>query len=440
MKKALVLGVLILGLGVAAYASPVTGSWSTYFRLDTPTAIALDKFISILDVNYTVSGWTFGSTAVWKFIDGAPDVDGFTDLFFKAQGTLGAFSFKSVVDFDPTLPAFRTWSSLARVTIAGLDAFAEFAVKDFSATTTPQIGTGAVLGFTANAGDLKFLGMVNFNAADNFWTYWYYGIDYAASMMWYNSSCNWPYGNWYSPTGGYLADVQTAGCTLAWSSATFGVEFPFACIDVLAYISFSCTKGFEGFGFWLTGIDIGLGWLELSELDIDFTIDSKSLFLYWDAVLGDSVCITPYVTFEGVDGGYSIEAITLNALTLSYSFNGVTFKAGEIFDDTWRGGHLSSTRDYGFSMTGGITYTCEYNDAYTEFFGVVIDGDSCCGGAFNVGVYAFFDPGATAGIFDFQEVIGQVKLGIGSNTTLYFGASLLFDGLNWVELGVKFAW
>ncbi len=446
MKKALVLGLLVLGLGVVASADGISGWWSSYFRLDMPTApgIALDKFISTLDVTYTISGWDFGVIANWKYDDDSTTDDGFTDLFFTVSGSMGAFTLKSVVDFDPMVPEFLTWGSTGRVSIAGVDFFAQFEVKNFSTSTTPNVGTGAVLGFMATVGDIKFLGMVNFNAADNLWNYWYYGYDYCTSFLWYNSSCGWPYGSWstpyYSSAGAYFVDVQTAGCTLGWSSASIAAEFPFSCLDVLAYISFSCAKGFEGFGFWLTNIDIGLGWLQLSEVDIDFTIDSKSLFLFWDAKLGDTFCVTPYITFEGTDGGWSIEAITLNALTMTATFDGVTFLAGEIFDDTWRGGHLSSTRDYGFTMTGSLSYTCEYNDAYTEMIGVKIDGDSCCGGAFGVGVYAFFDPGATSGIFDFQELIGQVKLGVGSNTTLYFGASLKYDGLNWFEAGVKFTW
>jgi len=76
----------------------------------------------------------------------------------------------------------------------------------------------------------------------------------------------------------------------------------------------------------------------------------------------------------------------------------VTFKAGEIFDNNWyfylagEGEGL----DWGFTTTGGLSYSCVFDYDYDEYFGFVIDGDSCCGGAFSVYMYNWFDTSETS--------------------------------------------
>jgi len=435
MKKALVLGLLVLGLGAAVYAGPLTGSWATNFRFNNAAGLDLLNFESILQIDYAVGGWVLGANAIFN-------ETAFDNLFFEADGQLGAFRFSSMLDFEPQTPAFMAWTNAAALSLAGVDIYALFMVDNLGTADAPIIGSGAILGIQGSSGDIAWLILTGFNmGVDSSYVgyYWHgYGFDWLIARDAYQSSCG-IYGAWSKPSSLPWA-VQTEGCCVCWSGTTIWVDFPFTCLDVTAYVDFSCTNGFDGFGFWLTGIDTGLGWLTIEEVDIDFTIDSKKVTTYFGLSFGDWGCVRPYFTLQGA--GNEITGIQLNALFLSYSFNGVTFKAGEIFEDKWYGWALNgSLSDYGFSKTGGLTYSCVYNNAYDEYFGVEIDGDSCCGGAFKVGIYNFFDIELEgSALFDWAEMLGSVSLGIGSNTTLYFGVSYLKTGLNWFDVGIKFVW
>jgi hypothetical protein len=431
MKKALVLSLLVLGLGAAVYAGPLTGSWATNFRFNATPALSLVNFESILQVDYTVGGWVLGANAIFN-------ATAFDNLYFEADGQLGAFRFSSMLDFEPQTPSFMAWTNAAALSLAGVDVFALFMVDNLGTADAPIIGSGATVGLVGSAGDIKWTIITAFNMPVNGYYWWAYGYDWMIARDAYQSSCGM-FGAWYKPSGTPWT-VQTQGCCVCWSGTSIYVDFPFTCLTVTAYADFTCTTGFSAMGLWFTGIETGLGWLTIEEIDIDFTVDSKSVTTYFGLSFGDWGCVRPYFTLTGGDN--EITGIQLNALFLSYSFNGVTFKAGEIFEDKWYGWALNGTEyDYGFSKTGGLTYSCVYNDDYDEYFGVEIDGDSCCGGSFKVGIYNFFDIDiAGTALFDWAETLASVSLGIGSNTTLYFGVSYLSAGLNWFDVGIKFVW
>jgi hypothetical protein len=430
MKKALVLSLLVLGLGAAVYAGPLTGSWATNFRVDT-TPFALVDFESILQVDYAIGGWVLGANAIFGELV-------FENLFFEADGQLGAFTFHSMLDFVPVPPAFMAWTNAASLSLAGVDVFALFMVDNLGTAAAPIIGSGATIGLVGSAGDITWTIITAFNMPVNGYAWWAYGYDWMIKRDAYQSSCGM-FGSWSKPSS-LPWSVQTEGCCVCWSGTSIYVDFPFTCLDVTAYVDFTCTDGFSAMGLWFTGIESGLSWLTIEEIDIDFTVDSKAVTTYFGLSFGDWGCVRPYFTLEG-NGATFIDGITLNALLLSYSFNGVTFKAGEIFDNTWYSWALNgSISTWGFSKTGGLTYSCIYDIDYDEYFGVEIDGDSCCGGSFKVGIYNFFDIEATGALFDWQETLASMSLGIGSNTTLYFGVSYLNTGLNWFDVGIKFVW
>jgi hypothetical protein len=432
MKKALVLGLLVLGLGAAVYAGPLTGSWATTIRFDG-SPLAILGFESVLQIDYAVGGWVLGANAIFN-------ATAFDNLFFEADGQLGAFRFNSMLDFEPQTPSFMAWTNAAALSLAGVDVFALFMVKNLGTADAPIIGSGATIGLVGSAGDISWTVITAFNMPVNGYYWWAYGYDWMIARDAYKSSC-YAFGGWSKPSA-LPWSVQTQGCCVCWSGTSIYVDFPFTCLDVTAYVDFTCTAGFSGFGLYLTGIESGLGWLTIEEVDIDFTVDSKAVTTYFGLSFGDWGCVRPYFTLEGADT--TITGITLNALLLTYSFNGVTFKAGEIFDNTWYSWALPGDPEtWGFTKTGGLSYTaaCIYNIAYDEYFGVEIDGDSCCGGSFKVGIYSFFDIDQDGtSLFDWAELLGSVSLGIGSNTTLYFGASYLNTGLNWFEVGLKFVW
>jgi hypothetical protein len=318
-----------------------------------------------------------------------------------------------------------------------------FQVDNVGTADVPLIGTGSTFIAQGAIGDVTVTGGMFFNMDDNSQYYHQYGYDWLMNRDAYQSSCVTAstFGTWYIPSGLPFA-VQTEGCTLAWNGASIWMDLPFVCLDVTIYASFTCTNGFESFGIWLYGIDLGLGWLVLEEVDIDFTVTTKSVGTYFGLSLGEFGCVTPYLTLEGHQtDSNTITGITLNALALEFNYNGVTVKAGEIFDNTWYPWALNAAQyTFGFSKTGDITRTCIYNVAYDEFIGIEIDGDSCCGGLFDVGIYNFFDTSVTTDLFAWQETLASISLGIGTNTQLYFGVSYLKTGLNWLDIGVEFSW
>ncbi|MDD5264737.1 MAG: hypothetical protein PHU43_07850 [Candidatus Bipolaricaulis sp.] len=160
MRKALVLGLLILGLGLAASAQ-LAGYWSTTVGVD-PSATELTGFLVKLDsklsVDYTLSTWVFSAVSAF-------DLAGFASQTFKVAGSLGAFNLESNLAFDPAFitektytdvnaafpsptqtssavcplvweatdsdPAFLTWDVTASVSIAGVG-IEVYVLQDYS--------------------------------------------------------------------------------------------------------------------------------------------------------------------------------------------------------------------------------------------------------------------------------------------------------------------
>jgi hypothetical protein len=111
MKRALVLVVLLLGVGVAATAQ-LTRSWCTSIGIN-PQSPAFTKFDSTLIVNYTVGGWTLTSISGFS-------LTGWKTQEFTAAGTLGAFTLASDLVFNPAAATFTSWTVNGSVSIAGV--------------------------------------------------------------------------------------------------------------------------------------------------------------------------------------------------------------------------------------------------------------------------------------------------------------------------------
>jgi len=430
MKKALVLALVLLGVGATVFAGAFSGGVDICVKYDKATA-AFTAFDTVFDVDYTIGTFVFGLNAIF-------DLDTFDNLYFEVDATLGAFELHTFLDFEPQTPAFMAWATSGKISIGGATLFGLFEVAELGLPQEGLIGAGSIFGVTGTVGDVTVTGVSFFNMEPALAAYGlnglyfhFYGFDTLAGWDVY-TRCGTIIGKpYYIPW-----TVQTAECTLAWTGAGIWADFPFTCVDATVYASFSCANGFDAMGIWLSNLDVGLPWLKISGIDIDFMIQTKSLYVYWDLELVDSVCITPYLSLLGTNT--TIEGIELNALMLEYSYNGVTVKAGEIFNNTWRAGYVSSSRTYAFTLDGGLSYysQCYYNVAYDEFIGLWIDGDSCCGGAYDVYVINFFDysdPIADT-IFEWEETVAGIDVGIGTNVSLSIDMSLTTDGLNWFKI------
>jgi len=382
MKKALVLTLAFaLGLGIAAFAAPLSGSWATDITLTLSSGnltIAADAdFSSALEVDYVVGGWTFGS-------DTGFDLAGWHTQKFTAVGVLGAFSFDSTLKFSPVDVAFSSWDTSGSVSIAGVSFGGEFLLADGSGWT-----------FTAggSAGDLT--------------------IDAAA------------YFNMDSL--GNLVQTGSAAYCFCFTGVSFTVHFPFTCIeDVKTTLSFS-QSGFDYVKFQASGIDIpGISWLTFSST-LKFTVDTKTLTLTPALNLGTPACVDLYVTLESNSETYVISGLDIYAIGLSTDIGGVSFSTLSIWDaTTW-----AAEQD-----PNGLE---SWYNTYWERFIIASSSDSCCGGNFTFSVATYFLDTHTT-LFDWGMTDVDVSYGIGSNFTVSSGLVVKTTGLTELSLGFTVTW
>ena len=445
MKKALVISfLLVAGLGLAAFAGPLSGSWSISGNIgytdegQVAELLVLNAFYSTLVLDYTTCGWTFSSTADF-------DKHDFTNLYFEGTGAVGAFGFYGVLDFIPQTPSFDFLIGFVDLSIAGVTAYAGGGIRNFDAgiDDTPNTGVGFVVGGFGVAGDCSVWVEAQFNFSALIGSIEYRGYDATiARTLYYDTYlCA-------EVKPGY--NVQTAGCTAAWSGLDVYVRYPFACFDLLTTVAFDCEVGFDEVCFKIDDICTGLDWLLLDDLDICFNVQTKSVCGQFELVLGDCLCFTPYLSLV-MDGDHGmIDGIQLNALTIEYDMGqGVTFKAGTLFNNSWGNTGFAkidddatcdSDDDMCWDSDGGLTDVagCCIDATYDEYFAILVDGDACCGGAFSVEVFNWFEDEQTDSFMDWEETEVDISIGIGSNTTLSVGFDLDMDGLDNMGLGVKF--
>ncbi len=383
MKKALVLAfALVLGLGIAAFAgSPLSGSWTSSLTLDIQTtgAISVSDFSSTLEVDYTVGGWTFVSTTGFT-------LGGWNTQEFTANGTLGAFTIDSDLVFDPAAASFTKWDTTGSVSIAGVDFSGEFLLTS-SASAWKFKASG-------NAGDLSISATTFFNGE----------LDADGNLV-----------------------AQTDSYCFCFSSVTFDVSFPFACIDkVDASITFS-QSGFDGVDFSVSGVEVpGIAWLTF-DLKLSFddgTGTGKSLSLTPNINLGDWSCIELYYYLDTpTANGVDISGITFYGVSLSYTWNGVTFKDISLLDVDKYISLIDST----------------WPSNYWELFEIKSSGDSCCGGAVDFTIDTYFSESSSL-LFDWGETDVSLSFGIGSNFTIDTGLVVDTTGLTKVSAGFTVTW
>ena len=238
----------------------------------------------------------------------------------------------------------------------------------------------------------------------------------------------------------YLADYFTKSgtfslvcpdCIVRFSSFELLLEgVSFACTTFKALAIFDCC-GFSDVKFLVEDIGLGCCWDLGFDLMITFTDKTKSIEIKPDITFANA-CFTfdTVVTMGGT--GIEITGVEIRGLALEYSWNGITFTAEESFNLTknpilgsYNYGYISSPhkivvwepdRDmtivtYVYDETAGTCVAsvdqfaidistgegywelkylaCER--AYVwEHFGIDVDGDSCCGGAFDISADFYF--------------------------------------------------
>ena len=366
MKRALVLSLaVIFGLGIAVSAQTLSGSWTLGLEID-PTnsdfAAALD-FSSTLSVEYAVGGWVFGSVSVF-------DDAGWADQDFSAVGSLGAWTFTSAVDFDPS-GAFGSLDIGTSISIGGMTFGFDFTLADQD-VTLELTGAGAT-----SLVDIDLT--VTFGGDDN--------------------------------------DI----CDLNWGGIDVTVSFPFCCADITGSLSFDC-YGFQGICFNVSGIVVGnIPWMTLGA-ELCFQTESKTLTLTPAFDFGADVCFDVYfdvATTGGVGPGtiLNIGDISINGIGLECEIGGIAFTAISFWGTPrfWNGVAMDLP---GLLMNRGGQYWEAYQIATTD--------DGCCG-PFAFDITVFFDENSD-NLFDIALLEANMSIQIA--TQFEFGMGVAFDVVN----------
>jgi len=191
------------------------------------------------------------------------------------------------------------------------------------------------------------------------------------------------------------------------------------CIEADAYLWISCCAGFEHLFLHFTDVPVICCGIT-TDFAIDFSLQNKYVQLY-PSIAGDWLCWTPTLSLNW-DGTSVIDGITLDAIEVEVALNGITFSSKTTFGSYMDTIDSGNTTDYFFfvpslpATVGAIPSVLDdgsgfyevyevnvANDYYEtfEYFKVEIDGDSCCGGAFDVTVQTWFGQHFTADLAEF---------------------------------------
>jgi len=285
MKRALVLSLaIIFGLGLAAFGAEGTlsGDWTVNISIDATEgsfADALD-FTSVLNVNYGIGGWTFGSATT--FID-----TGWSDQVFTAIGSLGAYTFSSTLDLDPA-GTFDEWKVEGGVAMGGMTFGAIFdlaAGKELSLDITASGATNLVtIGATLSFG---------------------------------------------------LPENEL--CDLFWQGVTITAGFPFCCADVAATLVFTC-DGFQSATFCVYGLTVAnIPWISLDACLL-FELESKTLTLTPHIDLGEVSCdFGLYADIVTTGGTGPLSVLTIGDIVISGIDVGCTISGVEFYGVSYWG-------------------------------------------------------------------------------------------------------
>ena len=371
MKRALVLSLaVVLGLGLAAFGQSLTGEWTLGVVINpllSDFAAAID-FSSSLTVNYEVGGWTFTSLSV--FGDA-----GWTDQKFYAEGSLGAYTFGSMVDFAPT-GAFQKLTVDAGVAIGGMT---------FAAGFTLEPGTV----------ELVLTGSGSTSLVD---------IDIELTF------------------GDALILAEGDGCDLDWAGVVIDATFPFCCADVTASIEFNCL-GFVEACFGVQNVVIpNLPWVTVGA-EVCFQTLSKTLTLTPAFDFGVDVCFDLFITqntqtTSGVlHPGLGLGNIDFDGIAIECEIGGVAFSGISY----WGPAKFWNAATYDYTDYPGLL--AGHNLQYWEAYQIATTDTACCG-PFTFDITVYFDDTAT-GLFDVGLFVANMSLEVASELT--FGMGVEYD-------------
>jgi len=189
------------------------------------------------------------------------------------------------------------------------------------------------------------------------------------------------------------------------------------CAGFDAGLNLTC-EGFEWFKILITDVELAscLSFDALVTFSVTQTCSSKTITLEPNVRFGDTACFALHLAWDytGTSTDFSLNSLKVNGLSLSYTWNGLTFFGATSFNPIYGslGGYyladpVKSPKTYGFFVpdtsfsktdfcmdhtTCGagwgkgyyvqVCYPEEYYDIW-ELFGLQATGDGCCGGNYS---------------------------------------------------------
>lgn len=451
MKKAIVIAItMMLGLGLTAFAGPLSGSWASSLVID-PAASSFTSLSSTLAVDYTVSGWTFGSSSSFT-------LTGFSSQSFTAGGSFGAFTLSSTMTFDPMAVTAKDYTAFwDALTVAPTQTFETTICPitlGYTTTTEPKFLTWKTEGSVSIGGvELGVLFYIDQSHFDVIRTNYLTRIDSDVQTTSYVCTSKDNGSGWRFKVAGSIggitatsytyfnlteADVKATYCPEVGKRGVFSIAnpdcapafteeyitlegFALGCATIDVGISIDC-DGFADLTFVASDVAIG-DWLEL-DFGLKFTTTTKSTDFCFVVAMPESDCLTIEFGLNGSPNPNTtgvIDSIDFYGIGFSYDWDGITFASyteispysklisgstdyAYIYNSTTnsflvpyagRSGDCTATAataTYYEVVDGWYELQCVYTERYRlwEKFVIDIDGDACCGGALDLTISTWF--------------------------------------------------
>ncbi|MFC2079383.1 hypothetical protein ACFLSZ_05345 [Candidatus Bipolaricaulota bacterium] len=506
MRKVLAGATVLILVSLAAFSGSFSALWDTdvSFAFLPAGSSGHSQIETFLLTSYEHDAWTIAATATFSEYS----LSNFSTFGFYADGTLGAFTVGGLTTFNQfdgvgvagvplvngyvsaQMDGFAQTDAVIALSLAGVQLFSFFSLQEsLPLPTEPMMlatSRNGLSGSVMLAGSLVgaygrvgscWIGAEFDMGLEFYWgsplkqvfpglagtdTQMFAGLAHSVAELW---SVNEFY------QGALIAPSQTSSCVLAFQEASFYMLAPFACFDLYSWIEFDCTVGFSSANLMIFDVDLGFSLVNLEYLMIAFRPESKSINLDFDIALFDTTCIVPYMSVnQNPSAQYQIDSISLDALLLECTMNGVTLVVSEIFNlydqlndpmflnptgfvltETGRPCRLSPTM---MPQCGGLA---PWRGA-DEAIGIEINGDSCCGATFLAGIYTFFDANEPSdisassasstprgianptGMFGWVGATAELTYGFSKDFNWSFGLRVSPSGFNSFWTGFEFRW
>ena len=424
------------GLAFEAGCLDIVGvTWTKKTVTDTVTAGFDDM---TLDVSVSIAGVSFGALMLMEGNDNEVNVT--YNTFYGDIGTAGAYTAGA---------------------ITGLLQTASYTIVD---------GTKYGVGYKLSMGGSFGAAAVSIDA--------YFNVTESALTYVGHVADNYP----FVKSGSY--SLACTDCVVRFTSFDAVITgLNFGCTELSASATFNCC-GFDNFKFLVENVELGLGWALEFDLLITFSATNKTVQFEPDFTI-ENLCFaidaellySPTSAQGGPVDGVDITGIEIDAISFSYDFGGVTFSAEHSWDVARREHPIWGTYGYVASPTSvyvwepdldmqvaTFTYDadlgtcvpdvagvavidtglngywqlkaipCEKATAW-EKYSLAIDGDSCCGGLFDLTADFYMGDVVVLSDIDGSYYFNATDGTTWTTTTIIYGSAL-----TGTEIPTRTAW